>query len=646
MAEPAGRTENAVQDNENSGWLLARRAHFDELVGAVEDYAIFMMSTRGIILDWNLGAQRLKGYAPSEIIGQHFSRFYTAEDVAADLPGEELRIAAKEGRFTTEGWRFRKDGSRFWANVTITAIRSSPSRVEGFLKITRDLTDRRQAEEDLRQSEERMRLLINSVTDYAIFMLDTDGTIRTWNAGASRIKGYDAEEIIGQHFSRFYTPEAFAAGLPQSLLAQALKHGSAEDEGWRVRKDGTRFWGNVLITAVLDEQGQHRGFVKITRDLTARRNAEKLAQTSKRKDTFLATLAHELRNPLAPLLPGVDIILKAPHDTGTVVKVAGMLRRQVDQMSRLIEDLVDLSRITTGKIILKRERVPLCDVIERSVEAARPVIEKKNHQLSLKLPTVYVELCADVHRLSQAVSNLLANAAKYTPSGGEITVSAAVVGETGLEIRVTDNGIGIAPGLEHSIFELFDQGNQGSPDGLGIGLTLVKTIAELHGGTARASSEGAEKGSEFTLDLPVVALVREEGAGELPSPVAVGETRCARVLIADDGSNTAEILSMFFELEGLETAVAYDGEQAVEVATSFKPDLVCLDIGMPRMDGIEAAKRIRAMFPDVVLAALSGWGSEEDRRKTRAAGFDVHLVKPVRPEDLREIIDRFLPPKK
>jgi len=630
-----------VADQLGSAWLRDRKTHFDELVKGVQDYAIFMMSRDGYILGWNRGAERLKGYTADEIIGQHFSKFYHEEDIEAGVPEEELAIAAREGQFAAEGWRYRKNGDRFWAGVTITAIRSPSGGVEGFLKISRDLTGRQEALEALRQSEERFRLLIECVSDYAIFMLDVDGYVRSWNTGARRIKLYEAEEIIGHHFSQFYTPDARAAGVPQMLLQRALSEGSAEDEGWRVRKDGTRFWGNVLITAVRDEHGVHRGFVKITRDLTDRRNAAQLRETIKKKDAFLATLAHELRNPLAPLLPGVEILLKCPHDPARIVQVAEMMGRQVDQMSRLIEDLVDISRITTGKIGLRKEKVSLSDVIQRSIETARPVIERRGHQFVLKMPPEEVALEADLHRLSQAISNLLTNAARYTTPGGLVTLSATLVTPAVLEIAVADNGVGIASDSLESIFDLFEQGQHGSADGLGIGLTLVRTIAKLHGGSVAVSSKGLEQGSEFVLHLPIV--VSEEGAVAAQVPAsATGKFPKARVLVADDGRSTVEILSLFFQLEGMETEVAYDGEEAIEKAKSFKPDIVCLDIGMPRIDGLEAATRIRAMYPTVVLAALSGLGSAEDRRRTKAAGFDVHLVKPVKPDDLRAMLSENL----
>ncbi|QJE98737.1 PAS domain-containing hybrid sensor histidine kinase/response regulator [Luteolibacter luteus] len=627
-----------------SPWLAARRQHFDELVGGVTDYAIFMMSPEGIILDWNSGAEELKGYTAKEIVGQHFSRFYSEEDKTARFPDHELIVASAEGRFATEGWRYRKDGTRFWANVTITAIRSDAG-VEGFLKITRDLTKRQQATEALRQSEERFRLLIESVADYAIFMLDPEGNVMSWNTGAHRIKGYEPEEIIGQHFSRFYPEEARLEGVPAILLERALTEGRAEDEGWRVRKDGTRFWGNVIITAVHDAAGIHRGFVKITRDLTDRRNREQIELASKRKDTFLATLAHELRNPLAPILPGVDVLLKAPHQTGRVVQVASMLRRQVDQMSRLIDDLLDLSRVTTGKIALQRDRIQLVDVVQRSVETAQPAIDAKHHRLALNLPGVPVILDADLHRLSQAVSNLLTNAAKYTPAGGEIELTVELAEGDRLLIHIKDTGIGIPAESLETIFDLFDQGTRGSSDGLGIGLTLVQTIARMHGGSIGAFSDGEGRGTEMILDLPVVASVGDAPEDELAPPVSTPSSRALRVLVADDAPNTADILCMFFELEGMHTRVAYDGLQAVESATAFRPDLVCLDLGMPQLDGFEAARRIRESQPGVVIIALSGWGSESDHARTKEAGFDFHLVKPVKPEDLRQILASRFPQK-
>ncbi|WP_052574012.1 PAS domain S-box protein [Haloferula sp. BvORR071] len=628
-----------LPDETISAWLRARRGHFDELVAGVEDYAIFMMSREGIILDWNRGAERLKGYTADEVIGRHFTLFYSDEDRASKFPDEELRIASAEGSFSIEGWRYRKDGSRFWASVTITAIRSEGGEVEGFLKITRDLTERKAAEEKLRRSEEHFRLLLENVVDYAIFMLDPEGHVMTWNSGARRIKQYEEEEIVGRHFSIFYPPEAITIGLPGALLGKALKEGRAEDEGWRVRKDGTRFWGNVVITALYDGSGELHGFTKITRDMSDRRQVEQLRETGRRKDAFLATLAHELRNPLAPMLPGVELILNAPGDIAAVSGVGEMLKRQVDQMARLIDDLLDMSRITAGKINLRRAVLPLRQVVDMAVEAVTPLVEERQHRLTLGLPDEAVMIEADPSRISQIISNLLSNAAKYTPPGGVIELSASCLSESVLEIKVRDNGIGIPKALQQSVFELFDQGASGSSEGLGIGLTLVRNLAEMHGGNVSVASEGEGKGCEFTVRLPVLAgsdatiasaLVLEPSVLRKPGP--------ARVLVADDGRSAADILAMFFQMEGMETVVAYDGAQAVEAASKFAPDFAFLDLGMPKLDGYEAARRIRRMYPRVFLAALSGWGAADDRRRSAEAGFDVHLLKPAKPDDLREVL--------
>ncbi len=634
-----------LPDHGISEWLRARRGHFDQLVAAVEDYAVFMMSPDGIILDWNRGAERLKGYTAAEIVGQHFSVFYSQEDRDTRFPDQELEIASEEGHFAIEGWRYRRDGTRFWASVTITAIRSESAEVEGFLKITRDLTERKNAEELLHRSEERFRLLLESVQDYAIFTLDPEGHVMSWNHGARRIKQYEEKEILGRHFSVFYPQEAIAIGLPATLLGKALKEGRAEDEGWRVRKDGTLFWGNVIITALYDERGELRGFAKVTRDLTDRRQVEQLREAGRRKDAFLATLAHELRNPLAPMLPGVELILSAPADEAAVAGVAQMLKRQVDQMARLIDDLLDMSRVTAGKIVLRSVVVSLRELVDTAIEAVTPLIHERQHQLTVDLPDGDLKIEADPYRLSQIISNLLSNAAKYTPPAGRLSLALRAIDGTVLEIKVGDNGIGVPRALQQSIFELFDQGISGSSEGLGIGLTLVRNLAEMHGGSVSVASEGEGKGSEFTVRLPIViacasaACTTEKQeiaptaafpAGRRPGP--------ARVLVADDGRNAADILALFFQMEGLETAVAYDGEEAVTAATDFSPDFAFLDLGMPKLDGYEAARRIRRMYPRVVLAALSGWGGDDDRRRSAEAGFNVHLLKPAKPDDLREVL--------
>ncbi len=339
----------------NPEGLRVSEEHFGQLVAGVQDYAIFLLDSNGIILSWNAGAQQIKGYTADEIIGKHFSIFYSPEAIAAGWPAEELVIAGREGRVEDQAWRFRKDGSRFWANVIITALYGSHGAVRGFLKITRDLSERKEAEEALRLSEERLRLLVNSVKEYAIFMLDVDGRVMSWNRGAERIKGYTADEIIGQHFSQFYSSEDLKSGKPERELQIARETGSVEEEGWRVRKDRSLFWANVVITAVYDKENRLVGFAKVTRDMSEKRKAEALELADRQKNEFLAMLAHELRNPLAPISNGLQV-LKLPAVDGDIIRqTTEMMERQILHLVRLVDDLLDVSRIITGKMNFKKQ---------------------------------------------------------------------------------------------------------------------------------------------------------------------------------------------------------------------------------------------------------------------------------------------------
>ncbi len=373
-------------------------------------------------------------------------------------------------------------------------------------------------------------------------------------------------------------------------------------------------------------------------DRLAETNA-RLEREDRAKDEFLAVLAHELRNPIAPILTGVDILLRSPGDVATVEKMGGMMKRQTSQMARLIDDLLDVSRITMGKIELRMEEISVAEVVDAAVESVQPLISSMNHRFSVTNAPADWRIQADHHRLAQVVANLLSNAAKYTPRGGDVSLRVGRSGG-GLEISVKDNGKGIPPEFQSSIFDLFDQGTEGPKDGLGIGLTLVKSLVDMLGGEISLVSGGEGKGCEFTIRL--TGLITDSGEGEASpaaDPAATTKPKL-RVLIADDGKATADILNMFFIMEGMETAVAYDGAQAINAAESFRPDLVCLDLGMPVVDGYEAARKIRGIQPDAWIVALSGWGSEEDRRKTAEAGFDEHLTKPVNPTDLRALISR------
>ncbi|HZY16620.1 MAG TPA: PAS domain S-box protein [Ramlibacter sp.] len=610
------------------------------LIEAVTDYGIFMLDAGGHIASWNSGAQKLKGWSREEILGQHFSVFYPPEAQASGWPQEELRLAALRGRFEDEGWRVRKDGSRFWANVVITALYGPGGELTGFAKITRDLTERRRHEEELRSSEERLRLLLESVRDYAIFMLGPDGLVQSWSAGAQAIEGYEAGEIIGRHFRVFYTPDDQAAGAPERELEAARAEGRVEAEGWRVRKNGSLFWANAVLAAIHGPAGDLRGFAKVTRDMSERRRLEDLEESSRRMNEFLAMLAHELRNPLAPIRNAVTIMQLESIASPVLRNCREVIDRQLSHVTRLVDDLLDVGRLSTGKITLRKELVRLSDVVTRSVETARPLIAARRHQLEIQQPEEAVYVNGDSTRLSQVLQNLLVNAARYTPEGGRIQLGVSVNGNL-VSVVVRDNGRGIAEADLQRIFQLFMQAGNvnsaGSESGLGIGLTLARSLAELHGGTIAATSPGLGQGSSFTLRLPVASNPRETETKDPHAPAVSG----LRILVIDDNRDSADSATDVLRLLGNQAEAAYDGESGIAQARRLHPDVILLDLAMPGMDGYEARKRLLADggAQRSFLVAMTGFGNEDDRRRTRSAGFDAHLTKPVELDALLALLN-------
>jgi PAS domain S-box-containing protein len=412
-------TRDLTERRANEERLRISEERFRMLVEGVHDYAIFLLDPTGHIATWNVGAQRIKGYTADEIIGHHFSEFYPAEARERNWPQRELEEALRLGRFEDEGWRVRKDGSLFWANVVITPLRDHEGVHRGFSKITRDLTERREQEERLRRSEERFRLLLEGIEDYAIYMLDPEGRVTSWNNGAQRITGYTADEIIGQSFERFYRPEDVASGRPSAELRAATLNRRAEDTGWRVRKDGSRFWADVVVTALHDDEGRLRGFAKVTRDLSERKRIEDLEEQGRHLTEFLAMLAHELRNPLAPIRSALGIMAINRELTPQTAWCRDVIERQTTHLTRLVDDLLDVSRITRGKLSMQTATMDLNVAVQRAVEAARPLIDARKHHLELVLAPEPVTLNGDMTRLVQVIVNLLNNAAKYTPDGGD-----------------------------------------------------------------------------------------------------------------------------------------------------------------------------------------------------------------------------------
>ena len=529
MAKPNPKPVPTTSQSNSPGSVAAAEAEADPpvrwqpgeapglyrlLVESVLDYAIFALDATGHIRTWNAGAQRIKGYTADEIIGKHFSIFYPRDKVVEGFPDYELREAARLGRFEDEGWRVRKDGSRFWANVVITALRDRSGTLLGFGKVTRDLTERRAAEEAIRESEQRFRMLIDSVQDYGIFMLDPEGNVSSWNEGAERINGYTTAEILGKHFSIFYPDEDLAWNKPAYELEVAGRDGKFEDEGWRVRKDGSRFWANVIITAVRDDRGELVGFSKVTRDLTERRAAQERAiedtrrvaeaeAANRAKSEFLASMSHELRTPLNAIGGYADLLLlgvAGSLDPATR-EYLDRIRRSQQHLLGIINDLLNFSRLEAGRVAFEMQPMSLGEAIRRVL----PMIEPQADQRGLHVAVgagrdEYAN--ADPAKVEQILVNLLSNAVKFTESGGTITITQFQDGDWS-GVRVHDTGIGIPQNKLEAIFEPFVQVGRtlnSAHEGTGLGLSISRELARAMGGDLTVESTRGT-GSTFTLRL-------------------------------------------------------------------------------------------------------------------------------------------------
>jgi PAS domain S-box-containing protein len=592
------------------------------LVESITDYAIYMLDPEGYVVSWNSGAQRFKGYEAAEILGEHFSRFYTEKDRAVGLPAEALRIAAAEERFEREGWRVRKDGERFWAHVVIDPIRAPNGELLGFAKITRDLTERRASEEALRWSEEQFRLLVQGVTDYAIFLLDADGRVSNWNAGAERIEGYRPQEIIGQHLSRFYTEEDRAAGAPEQALRTAVDEGKFETEGWRVRSDGSRFWAHVVMDPIRDAAGELIGFAKITRDITERRAAQRaldeareaLFQSQKLEAIGQLTggVAHDFNNLLMAIVGSLELLRKRlPYDARAEALLDNAMQgaqRGATLTQRLLSfarrqelkpQAVDLRDLIDGMLgLLERSLGPLVSIDVRIAEALPPVM-------------------TDPVQLETAILNLVVNGRDAMPEGGTITISAepATIGphsETGLaagsyiRLSVADTGEGMnADALARAAEPFFT--TKGLGKGTGLGLPMVHGLALQSGGRLDlASQPGA--GAVITVTLPAAATdVRARRA-----PTEREDTRSGRlaplvVLAVDDDSLVLMNTVAMLEDLGHRALEAMSAEEALEVLRRERVDLVVTDYAMPQTTGAQLADAIRAAHPGLPVILATGY---------------------------------------
>jgi PAS domain S-box-containing protein len=502
-------TRDISQRRRSEELLRQSEERYRQLIDGIQDYAIYMLSPEGVITSWNPGAERVEGYHADEVIGRNVSLFYAQKDVEAGLPREELRQAAERGRVATEGWRVRRDGSIFQAATTTTAIRGPGGAPRGFVQISQDLTPRLRAEEELRRADEKFRLLVDGVREVAIFLLHPDGRVASWNPGAERLKGYRADEIVGRPHAIFYPPEDQDAGKPRRLLDLALSEGQARDEGWRVRKDGGRFWADVLITALYDSGGLLRGFSKVTRDLTERRKREEevrrlngeLMERVRDLDAFASTVAHDVSSPLRAITNYAELTMEesgpalSEENRQDLRRVIGAARH----MRRLVDDLLAYSRLTRAEI--RPEAVDSGALIEDLLMEMAHALGESKAQVRLVKPLPLV--VANATLLRQALTNLLSNAIKFARPGVPPSISVkAERGDGVVRLFVEDNGIGVAPEDVKRLFQPFERlGAARTYPGSGLGLAIVRRAVEKMGG--RAGMEPVPSGgARFWIELP------------------------------------------------------------------------------------------------------------------------------------------------
>jgi PAS domain S-box-containing protein len=622
--------------------------------------AVISTDVSGCISFMNHAAGEVTGWPPADAVGHPLAEVYRTVDEASRAPlADPVARVLRGAAHAAPGQHvrlLRKDGSECPIDDSAAAIRAADGSVSGVVLVFRDVTERRAAERTIAESEHELAELFESAS-IGMQWVAPDGRILRANRTQLELLGATRSQVLGQPLTRFH-----GDGDPMKLFMAPLLAGEAvvEHTAMLQRLDGG--WREVLIRAsprVADGRVVHARF--FTLDITERRKGEaaraelvaQLRHADRRKDEFLATLAHELRNPLAPVLHGMDILANPAADSASQARARATISRQLRHMVRLIDDLLDVSRITQDRLELRTVSVPLHSVLEQAVEAVRPALAAAGHALAVQhLGDAQAEdglwLQADPVRLAQVFTNLLGNACKYSPPGSALTLQVSAHEGT-VEVAVADQGIGIAPDLLPRIFEMFTQGAPApgqASGGLGIGLALARRLVLLHGGEISAHSDGPGQGSRFSVRLPLMPQLEAPAPAADPpaAPPASAASAVWRLLVVDDNRDAAMTLAMLLELAGHSVRMAHDGEEAMRVAEQFRPDAVLLDIGLPLLDGHAVARRLRSLpwARETVLIALTGWGQPPDRQASMAAGFDAHLVKPVEHAQLLEVLGSLL----
>jgi PAS domain S-box-containing protein len=639
------RVEEALRERE--GLLQLCVDHAPAAVAMFDRDMRYLVASRRFLADFKVGSEDVLGRSHYEVF----------PDVPERWKEIHRRCLAGAVESCDEDPFPRADGTLDWVKWEIHPWYTAAGGIGGIIMFTEVITERKRSLEALRESEDRFRLLVQGVQDCAIYMLAPDGTVTSWSAAAERIFGYREDEIVGQHRRVFFTKEDVAAGRQQQIFGEAESNGHAEVELWRIRKDGSRFWANVLVTALRDDRGGLRGFAIVTRDFTERKRAETelregaerlraseaaLREADREKTRFLATLSHELRNPLAPIRNSLYIMERATPGGEQATRAQATIHRQIGQMTGLIDDLLDVTRIAHGKIQLRRERLDLDELAHRTAEDHRAVFAKGDVRLEVLPSPAKVWVKGDRVRLAQVIGNLLQNAAKFTPPGGKavLSVESSPASDHAI-LTVRDTGSGIGPEMLPRLFQAFAQADatlDRSKGGLGLGLALVKDLVELHGGSVSAASDGEGKGATFTIAFPLDVSAPRNTAAQS----GLGGAAPRRVLLIEDNEDAASTLREVLELDAHVVEVASSGPEGLEKARAFRPDVVLCDLGLPEMDGYEVARSMRSDpgTAGVGLIALSGYAQPEDVEKARQAGFDAHLAKPATVESLERTMAR------
>ena len=619
------------------------RAHLAAVVQYSGD-AILTKNLDGIIQTWNAAAERLFGYRPQEIVGRSVTTLIPPDRLHEETAIlDRLRRGQPSERLETI--RIAKDGRLLHVSVSISPLRDRDGQIVGASKVVHDVTAVVSAREALLRERELLATTLASIGD-GVVVTDADGRITSVNRQAEQVTGWTDEDARGRPL-----PEVFrivnedTRESVENPVAKVLRLGTIvglANHTVLIRKDGEERPIDDSAAPIRRGDGSLAGVVLVFRDVTARREAENAIRTAdRRKDEFLAILSHELRNPLAPIRMAISMLQQLGPPDPRLRELRDVIDRQTQQLTRLLDDLLDISRIASGKITLRKERVSVSMAVSYAVEAVRPYTDAMGHSLTVNFLHGPIEVEGDLGRLAQVFTNLLNNAAKYTEKRGDISITVARDGPEAV-IRIRDTGIGLAPNQLTQVFELFaqiDPSLERGAGGLGVGLSLAKTFVDLHNGTIEAFSEGLGRGSEFVVRLP--ALPSKETARDVPSLEAQPPAPAARrILVADDNADAAMVLAESLRLHGHEVHTAHDGPTAIEAAKKIRPDVVILDIGMPRVNGYDVARHLRTdLGPDAVLIAVTGWGQEDDRRRALEVGFNHHLTKPVDLGDLWRLID-------